>query len=87
MYKTIGVFLYTYISILRPRSNGFVAKVALAKILKKKGLSKYKFAQLIGMQDRSNLVRCFKPGYDPRLSTLEKWAKALDVSVKDLIED
>jgi DNA-binding Xre family transcriptional regulator len=63
-----------------------VARVALAKVLKQKKMTKYRFAKLVGM-DSSNLVKCFKPGYDPRLTTIAKWAEALDVSVKDLIED
>lgn len=37
--------------------------------------------------DYSNIVRYFKPDFNPRLSTLEKWSEVLDVSVKDLIED
>jgi transcriptional regulator with XRE-family HTH domain len=63
-----------------------VAKVCLAKILKEKKITKYRFAKLIGVE-YSNTIRYFKSGYDPRLSTIEKWAKALDISVKDLIED
>jgi len=63
-----------------------VARIRLAKILKEKDLTKYRFAKLVGMTS-SNLPKIFKPGYDPKLSTLEKWAKALDVSVNDLIED
>lgn len=63
-----------------------MAKVALLKVLKKKNLTKYAFAKLLGVPT-SNTARYFKADYDPRLTTLEKWAKALDVSVKDLIED
>lgn len=63
-----------------------MAKTCLAKVLKKNKLTKYRFAKLIG-SEYSNIVRYFRAGYDPRLSTLEKWAKALGVSVKDLIED
>ncbi|HEX7675844.1 MAG TPA: helix-turn-helix transcriptional regulator [Bdellovibrio sp.] len=63
-----------------------MAKVVLNKVLKEKKMTKYRFAQLLGVP-YSNIVRFFKPGYDPRLSTLEKWAKVLDVSVTDLIED
>jgi len=58
----------------------------LAKILKQKKITKYRFAKLVAVE-YSNAVKYFKPGYDPRLSTLERWAKALNVSVKDLIED
>ena len=58
----------------------------MAKILKQKKMTKYRFGKRIGVE-YSNIVKYFKPGYDPRLSTLERWAKALDVSVRDLIED
>lgn len=63
-----------------------MARVCLAKVLKSKKITKYRFAQLIDTPT-SNVSKYFKPGYDPRLSTLEKWAKAIDVSVKDFIED
>lgn len=63
-----------------------MAKVSLARVLKKKNMTKYAFAKALGT-DNSNVAKYFKAGYDPRLSTIEKWAKALDVSVKDLIED
>ena len=63
-----------------------MAKVSLAKVLKQKKITKYRFAKLIGVET-SNVAKYFRPGYDPRLSTLEKWATALKVSVKDLIED
>lgn len=72
--------------IIRLGSNRVVARTCLAKVLKEKKITKYRFAKLIGAE-YSNIVRYFKPEYDPRLSTLEKWSKALDVSVKDLIED
>jgi len=67
-------------------SNGVMARTCLGKVLKEKKITKYRFAKLIGTE-YSNTVRYFKPQYDPRLSTLEKWSKALHVSVKDLIED
>ncbi len=63
-----------------------MAKTSLSKVLKEKKITKYRFAKLIGVE-YSNIVRYFRPNYDPRLSTLSKWAKALDVSVKDLVED
>ncbi len=63
-----------------------MARTCLAKVLKEKKISKYRFAQLIKVPS-SNVARYFKAGYDPRLSTIEKWANALDVSVKDLVED
>jgi len=63
-----------------------VARVVLAKILKDKKITKYRFAKLIG-SEYSNTIRYFKPDFNPRLSTLEKWAEILDVSIKDLVED
>lgn len=63
-----------------------MAKIVLSKILKEKKITKYRFAKMLKMES-SNLTKVFKIGYDPKLSTLEKWAKALNVSVIDLIED
>lgn len=63
-----------------------MAKVVLNKVLKKKNMTRYRFAKLLG-KEYSGIVRYFKPGYNPRLTTLEEWSKVLDVSVKDLIED
>ena len=63
-----------------------MARVCLSKVLKEKKMTKYRFAKLIGVE-YSNVVRYFKIDYNPRLSTLEKWAEVLKVSVKDLIED
>ncbi|WP_413942703.1 helix-turn-helix domain-containing protein [Bdellovibrio sp. HCB-162] len=63
-----------------------MAKVRLAQVLKQKKVTKYAFAKMIGAET-SNVAKYFKPDYDPKLSTVAKWAKALNVSVKDLIED
>lgn len=68
------------------RCNCIVAKVVLAKILKEKKITKYRFAKMLG-SEYSNIVRYFKPDFNPRFSTLVKWSEVLDVSVKDLIED
>jgi len=83
------VHVYYYIRIFQDPSLikiWCMAKTCLAKVLKEKKMTKYRFAKLIG-SEYSNIIRFFKPNYDPRLSTLEKWAKALKVSVKDLVED
>lgn len=64
-----------------------VPKLFLDKILKRKGISKYRFAKILGMQQASSALRYFKTGYDPKLSMLERWAKALDVKIKDLFEE
>ncbi|MBK8204923.1 MAG: helix-turn-helix transcriptional regulator [Bdellovibrionales bacterium] len=54
--------------------------------MKKKGLSKRQFAKRIG-KDYSAVFRYFREGYDPKLSTLEDWAKALNCRVRDLVEE
>jgi predicted transcriptional regulator len=63
-----------------------MAKIILEKILEKKKISKRQFSKKMGMI-YSNVFRIFRPGYDPKFSTLVDWAKALDVKVKDLIEE
>lgn len=63
-----------------------MARVRLNEVLKQKKITKYAFAKLIGAET-SNVAKYFKPDYDPKLSTIAKWAKALNVSVKDLIQD
>ena len=63
-----------------------MAKILLEKILEKKGLSKRKFAKQMGIHYPA-VFRFFRPGYDPKLSTLEKWAKVLNVRIKDLVQD
>ena len=63
-----------------------MAKIRLAEILKQKKITKYRFAKLVGVE-ATNVTKYFKPGYDPKLSTLDRWAKALEVSVRDLVQD
>jgi hypothetical protein len=63
-----------------------VAKLKLDIILQKKKISKYKFAQLLGVPTAS-VFRYFKPAYDPKLSSLEKWAKVLGIKIRDLFEE
>lgn len=63
-----------------------MAKLVLDKILERKKVSKRQFAKLLKM-DYPSVFRFFRPGYDPKLSTLDKWAKALSVRVKDLLEE
>ena len=46
-------------------------KFKLEAILQKKKISKYRFAQLMGVP-ASNVFRYFKSDYDPKLSTLER---------------
>jgi DNA-binding Xre family transcriptional regulator len=61
-------------------------KLKLEALLQKKKISKYRLAQLLGVP-ASNVFRYFKPDYDPKLSTLERWAKVLEVKVKDLLDE
>jgi len=61
-------------------------KLKLGNILEKRKLSKYRFAQMLGVPP-SSVLRYFKPNYDPQLSTLERWAKVLEIKVKDLLDE
>lgn len=63
-----------------------MAKVALSKILERKKLSKRQFAKMLQM-DYPSVFRFFRPAYDPKFSTLERWAKILGIKIKDLIEE
>lgn len=63
-----------------------MAKLILAEVLKKRGLSKRQFAKRLG-KDYPAVFRYFRDGYDPKLSTLEDWAKALNCRVRDLVEE
>jgi transcriptional regulator with XRE-family HTH domain len=61
-------------------------KLKLATILEKKKISKYRLAQLLEVPTPS-VFRYFRAGYDPKLSTLEKIAKVLDIKVRDLLDE
>ena len=63
-----------------------MAKLALAEALKKRKLSKRKFAQMLGISYH-NVFRLFREGQDPKLSTLTKWAAILKCRVRDLIKE
>ena len=63
-----------------------MAKLVLDAILKKRGISKRQFAKKLNVEYYS-VFRYFRDGYDPKLSTLAKWAKALGIKVQDLIKD
>ena len=63
-----------------------MAKLKLDQILKQKKLSKYALSKLLGLPTAS-IFRYFKPEYDPKLSTLEKWANVLGVRIRDLYEE
>lgn len=61
-------------------------KLILAKVLKKKGLSKRQFAKRLEM-DYRHVFRLFHADANPRFKTLCSWAKALGCKVRDLIEE
>jgi hypothetical protein len=63
-----------------------MAKVLLAEVLKKKKISKRQFAKMIE-KDYREIFRYCMAGYDPKLSSLQKWAKALGVKIKDLYKE
>lgn len=63
-----------------------MATLTLARYLKKKGISKRQFAKKLKVEYYS-VFRYFREGYDPKLSVLTRWAKALSCRVRDLIEE
>lgn len=63
-----------------------MVKLRLAAILKRKKLSKRQFAKLIHVR-YENVFRLFRPKYNPKLRTLEKYARALNVRLRDLFEE
>jgi DNA-binding Xre family transcriptional regulator len=62
-----------------------MAQVLLAEMLKRKRVSKREFARRLGI-DPKNVFRLFSPKADPRISALERYAKALGCKVRDLIK-
>jgi len=63
-----------------------MAELRLVEVLKKKKISKRKFAKMID-KDYREIFRYCRSGYDPKLSTLDLWAKALKIRVRDLIRE
>ena len=63
-----------------------MAKLVLDRVLKRKKLSKRKFAKMV-RKDYSSVFRYFRKGYDPKLSMLALWAKVLGVKIKSLYRD
>jgi len=63
-----------------------MAKLLLAEVLKKKGLSKRQFAKRLG-KDYPAVFRYFREGYDPKLSVLEAWANVLGCRIRDIYEE
>lgn len=63
-----------------------MVKLRLEALLKEKKISKRGFAKMIGI-DYANVFRFFRKDYDPKLSTLNEWAKILGVRIGDLYEE
>lgn len=61
-------------------------KVALAKALKQRSMSKRQFAKLLGI-DYKNVWRLFDKKSNPRFTTLVRWARLLGCRVRDLIQE
>jgi len=61
-----------------------MTKLKLAKYLEDHNIFKNEFARMLGVN--APVVRRFmKPDYDPKLSTLSKWADVLKCDVSDLL--
>jgi hypothetical protein len=61
-------------------------KLRLAAMLRKREMSKRQFARQLEMQ-YTHVFRFFRVGYDPKLSTLARWAKVLKCRIPDLFEE
>lgn len=65
-----------------------MARLILAQVLKRKGISKRQFAKLAKM-DYATVFRYLRQGAkaNPTLRTLSAWARALGLNVRDLIKE
>lgn len=63
-----------------------MVKCAVGEVLKRKKLSKRQFAKRLGMPYKG-VFRYFKEGYDPKLSTLGKWAAAIPCRISELYRE
>lgn len=57
----------------------------LGKILDKKQITLYKFAQDLGVPP-STVSTYFRDGYDPKFSNVVRWCSVLDISIGDLLD-
>jgi transcriptional regulator with XRE-family HTH domain len=64
-----------------------MAILLLKQVLKEKHISMGKLSRMSDVSFSTISRICNDPLYSPTLSTLETIAKALDMSVRDLIED
>jgi transcriptional regulator with XRE-family HTH domain len=58
----------------------------LAEVLRRKKVSKRQLSIRLGIK-YGNVFRYFSPSYDPKLSMLKAWAKALGCRVRDLYDE
>jgi len=63
-----------------------MVRITLGDVLKKKRISKRKFAKMLGIR-YENVFRFFRTGYDPKMSILESWASMLKCKIKDLYKE
>jgi transcriptional regulator with XRE-family HTH domain len=63
-----------------------MAKLILKEVLIKKNVSKRQFSKRLGIPYKY-VFRYFREGYDPKLSTLAAWAKALEVKISALYRE
>jgi transcriptional regulator with XRE-family HTH domain len=63
-----------------------MAKIRLSEELKKQKISKRQFTIMM-KSDTGTMGRYYRGDGNPTLATLDKWAKALGVKIKDLVKD
>jgi|SaaInlStandDraft_5_1057022.scaffolds.fasta_scaffold124848_2 DNA-binding XRE family transcriptional regulator len=63
-----------------------MTKLGLAEYLENNDISKNEFARILGVNSPS-VRRFMKDDYDPKLSTLSKWADSLGCTVSDLLKE
>lgn len=61
-------------------------KVLLPEMMAKRKMSKYRLA-LLTKKPYKHINRWFEPDYDPKLSVLALWAKALKCRIRDLYRE
>jgi transcriptional regulator with XRE-family HTH domain len=61
-------------------------RITLAQALKRRKISKRQFAKRLGCH-YATVFQFFRPGYNPTFKMMCRWAKALDVRVRDLYKE
>ncbi len=67
-------------------AKNHIPPLKLKEQLQKQSLSKRQFAKLLGVQYPA-VFEYFRPGYNPKLSTLYRFSKALSCKIRDLIDE